>query len=138
MEQTLQTLLSSLKQGITSNRQLAIMLYLAKSPEGKVDYIELVRHVVGDKPAATQSLKVLERLGFTKCERQPHDRRKRFVSLTENGRSRITAIQEASDRWWGEQATLAARDGFLTAEESAKFLGIATGRSSRGKAKEAA
>jgi DNA-binding MarR family transcriptional regulator len=95
VEKTLRILLSSLKQGITSNRQLAIMLYLAESPEGKVDYIELVRHVVGDKPAATQALKVMGRLGFTKCERQPYDRRKRFVSLTEQGHACISALEAA-------------------------------------------
>jgi DNA-binding MarR family transcriptional regulator len=94
MERTLQILVASIKLGINS-RQLAIMIFVSVSPEKKVDYGDIVKHVVMKKPTATNALEELEGMGFVKRERQSLNRSKRFVILTPAGRAFVKSLEAA-------------------------------------------
>jgi MarR family transcriptional regulator, organic hydroperoxide resistance regulator len=71
------------------------MLYLSETPDANVDYREIVERVLGSKSAATQALEQLEEMGLVGRQRQPKDRRKAFVSLTDKGRELVVALEAA-------------------------------------------
>lgn len=95
MRKTLQIIICALSHDIHLTRQLAIMLYLSETPDAKVDYREIVDRVLGSKSAATQALEQLEESGLVARQRQPKDRRKAFVSLTDKGRALIRELEAA-------------------------------------------
>lgn len=60
-----------------------------------------------------------------------------LILLVKKCRKFVEVLDEHEDRWWAQQAMDAEKEGFLSAEESAKFLRIAKGRPA-GKEPEAA
>jgi DNA-binding MarR family transcriptional regulator len=106
--------------------QRAILNQIARSGIPSVG--ELAADLVLDRGALAHNLKPLERDGYVRQDVDPHDRRNRLVSLTEEGRAKLresellwTRAQKKFDQACGSAAAATLRDA-LALIASERFI----------------
>jgi DNA-binding MarR family transcriptional regulator len=106
--------------------QRAILNHVSRAGTPSVG--ELAADLVMDRGALAHNLKPLERDGYVRQEVDPHDRRNRVISLTEEGRAKLgesellwARAQRKFDKAYGAAASVALRDA-LALIASDKFI----------------
>ena len=74
---------------------------LALEPDGEINQDEIAHRHQVDKANAARAVATLERLGYVKRRRAPHDRRQWLVSLTPRGAEVRTAVERIMREWVG-------------------------------------
>jgi DNA-binding MarR family transcriptional regulator len=106
--------------------QRAILNHISRAGSPSVG--ELAADLVMDRGALAHNLKPLERDGYVRQGVDPHDRRNRVVSLTEEGRAKLresellwARAQKKFDKAYGSAAAATLREA-LSLIASAKFI----------------
>lgn len=110
-----------LKELNISSSEYFFLLHLKNEPYLCQD--ELSRRAYVDKAFTTRSIQSLKQKGFVNQLKDPSDKRKNLISLTEKGRLIIPKIVEILDTW---NASLIEGIGFTDAQNLARHLEMLT------------
>lgn len=98
--------------------QKSLLSNIGKFPQG-IDFTQLSERLAMDRSTLTRNLTTLESAGYVRVQPGQHDRRKRVVTLTENGRD----IVDRSEPLWREaQLEVMNAVGFERAEALSNLL----------------